>query len=57
MAVSSVWLLLSFVIYVFFPDHFALGIKELGTEPMLASSFRVMSIIGGRTAPMYGIYF
>jgi FHS family L-fucose permease-like MFS transporter len=35
-----------------FPTIFALGIKDLGEETKLASSFLVMSIIGGAFTPL-----
>jgi MFS transporter, FHS family, L-fucose permease len=41
-----------FFMSVMFPTIFALGIKELGEETKLASSFLVMSIIGGAFAPI-----
>jgi FHS family L-fucose permease-like MFS transporter len=41
---------------IMFPTIFALGIKDLGEESKLASSFLVMSIIGGAFTPiMMGI--
>ena len=41
-----------FFMSIMFPTIFALGIKELGEETKLASSFLVMSIIGGAFAPL-----
>jgi FHS family L-fucose permease-like MFS transporter len=41
-----------FFMSIMFPTIFALGIKELGEETKLASSFLVMSIIGGGLAPI-----
>ena len=41
-----------FFMSIMFPTIFALGIKELGEETKLASSFLVMSIIGGGLAPL-----
>jgi FHS family L-fucose permease-like MFS transporter len=41
-----------FFMSIMFPTIFALGIKELGEETKLASSFLVMSIIGGGFAPL-----
>ena len=37
---------------IMFPTIFALGIKDLGEETKLASSFLVMSIIGGAFTPL-----
>jgi FHS family L-fucose permease-like MFS transporter len=41
-----------FFMSIMFPTIFALGIKELGEETKLASSFLVMSIIGGGLTPI-----
>lgn len=41
-----------FFMSIMFPTIFALGIKDLGEETKMASSFIVMSIIGGATAPI-----
>src|SRR5664279_1047194 len=40
-----------FFMSIMFPTIFALGIKGLGEETKIASSFLVMSIIGGGVAP------
>lgn len=41
-----------FFMSIMFPTIFALGIKDLGAETKMASSFLVMSIIGGAFAPL-----
>jgi MFS transporter, FHS family, L-fucose permease len=41
-----------FFLSIMFPTIFALGIKDLGEETKLASSFLVMSIIGGAFTPV-----
>lgn len=41
-----------FFMSIMFPTIFALGIKDLGEESKMASSFLVMSIIGGAFAPL-----
>jgi FHS family L-fucose permease-like MFS transporter len=41
-----------FFLSIMFPTIFALGIKDLGEETKLASSFLVMSIIGGAVTPL-----
>lgn len=41
-----------FFMSIMFPTIFALGIKDLGEETKLASSFLVMSIIGGAFTPV-----
>ena len=41
-----------FFMSIMFPTIFALGIKELGEETKIASSFLVMSIIGGAVIPL-----
>jgi len=41
-----------FFMSIMFPTIFALGIKDLGEETKLASSFLVMAIIGGAAAPL-----
>lgn len=40
-----------FFLSIMFPTIFALGIRDLGEETKLASSFLVMSIIGGAVTP------
>lgn len=40
-----------FFMSIMFPTIFALGIKDLGEETKMASSFLVMAIIGGAVAP------
>ncbi len=41
-----------FFMSIMYPTIFALGIKGLGKETKIASSFLVMSIIGGAVAPL-----
>jgi FHS family L-fucose permease-like MFS transporter len=41
-----------FFMSIMFPTIFALGIKGLGEESKIASSFLVMSIVGGAIAPL-----
>ncbi len=41
-----------FFMSIMFPTIFALGIKDLGEESKMASSFLVMSIIGGAFTPL-----
>jgi len=41
-----------FFMSIMFPTIFALGIKDLGEETKMASSFLVMAIIGGALAPL-----
>jgi FHS family L-fucose permease-like MFS transporter len=41
-----------FFMSIMFPTIFALGIKDLGEETKMASSFLVMAIIGGAVAPL-----
>jgi len=41
-----------FFMSIQFPTIFALGIKDLGEETKMASSFLVMAIIGGAVAPL-----
>ncbi|CAN5605505.1 L-fucose:H+ symporter permease [soil metagenome] len=41
-----------FFMSIMFPTIFALGIKDLGEETKMASSFLIMSIIGGAMAPL-----
>jgi FHS family L-fucose permease-like MFS transporter len=41
-----------FFMSIMFPTIFALGIKDLGEESKIASSFLVMSIVGGAIAPL-----
>jgi MFS transporter, FHS family, L-fucose permease len=41
-----------FFMSIMFPTIFALGIKDLGEETKLASSFLVMAILGGAFAPL-----
>ena len=50
-AVNSV-MAAPFFMSIMFPTIFALGIKGLGEETKIASSFLVMSIIGGAFTPM-----
>jgi FHS family L-fucose permease-like MFS transporter len=40
-----------FFMSIMFPTIFALGIKDLGEESKIASSFLVMSIVGGAIFP------
>ena len=42
-----------FFMSIMYPTIFALGIKGLGEETKIASSFLVMSIIGGAIAPLF----
>jgi FHS family L-fucose permease-like MFS transporter len=42
-----------FFMSIMFPTIFALGIKGLGEETKIASSFLVMAIIGGGVAPLF----
>jgi MFS transporter, FHS family, L-fucose permease len=49
-AVGALWLT-SFFMSIMFPTIFALGIEGLGEETNLASSFLIMSIIGGAIIP------
>ncbi|MFI5154401.1 MAG: L-fucose:H+ symporter permease, partial [Chitinophagales bacterium] len=51
MAVYAV-MAVPFFMSIMFPTIFALGIKELGEETKIASSFLVMSIIGGAFIPL-----
>jgi MFS transporter, FHS family, L-fucose permease len=41
-----------FFMSVMFPTIFALGIKGLGEETKIASSFLIMSIVGGAVFPL-----
>jgi FHS family L-fucose permease-like MFS transporter len=41
-----------FFMSIMFPTIFALGIKDLGEETKIASSFLVMSIVGGAFLPL-----
>jgi len=41
-----------FFMSIMFPTIFALGIKDMGEETKMASSFLIMSIIGGAMAPL-----
>ncbi|MBD4866287.1 glucose/galactose MFS transporter, partial [Xanthomonas citri pv. citri] len=41
-----------FFMSIMFPTIFALGIKDLGEETKIASSFLVMSIVGGAFVPL-----
>jgi FHS family L-fucose permease-like MFS transporter len=41
-----------FFMSIMFPTIFALGIKDLGEETKMASSFLIMAIIGGAVAPL-----
>lgn len=45
-------MLVPFFMSIMFPTIFALGIKELGEETKIASSFIVMSIVGGAFIPL-----
>jgi FHS family L-fucose permease-like MFS transporter len=49
-AVAALWCT-SFFMSIMFPTIFALGVEELGDEAQLASSFLIMSIIGGALIP------
>jgi FHS family L-fucose permease-like MFS transporter len=49
-AVGALWLT-SFFMSIMFPTIFALGIEGLGEETEFASSFLIMSIIGGALIP------
>ena len=42
-----------FFMSIMFPTIFALGIKGLGEESKIASSFLVMSIVGGAVIPLF----
>ncbi len=42
-----------FFMSIMFPTIFALGIKDLGEESKIASSFIVMSIVGGAIFPLF----
>jgi FHS family L-fucose permease-like MFS transporter len=42
-----------FFMSIMFPTIFALGIKNLGEETKIASSFIVMSIVGGAIFPLF----
>lgn len=50
LAVAALWLT-SFFMSIMFPTIFALGIDGLGEETEFASSFLIMSIIGGALIP------
>ncbi|MFM7839639.1 MAG: glucose/galactose MFS transporter, partial [Chitinophagaceae bacterium] len=41
-----------FFMSIMFPTIFALGIKDLGEESKIASSFLVMAIVGGAVFPL-----
>jgi len=41
-----------FFMSIMFPTIFALGIKDLGSETKIASSYMVMAIVGGATIPL-----
>src|SRR4029077_7658170 len=41
-----------FFMSIMFPTIFALGIKDLGNKTKIASSFMVMSIVGGALIPL-----
>lgn len=41
-----------FFMSIMFPTIFALGIKDLGEEAKIASSFLIMSIVGGAVCPL-----
>jgi MFS transporter, FHS family, L-fucose permease len=42
-----------FFMSIMFPTIFALGIKGLGEESKIASSFLIMSIVGGAVIPLF----
>ena len=50
MAIYAI-LLLNFFMSIMFPTIFALGVKELGDQTKLGSSFIIMSIVGGAFIP------
>ena len=41
-----------FFMSIMFPTIFALGIKDLGNQTKIGSSFMVMSIVGGALIPL-----
>jgi MFS transporter, FHS family, L-fucose permease len=49
-AIGALWCT-SFFMSIMFPTIFALGVEDLGQEAELASSFLIMSIIGGALIP------
>lgn len=49
-AIAALWCT-SFFMSIMFPTIFALGVEDLGPEAELASSFLIMSIIGGALIP------
>jgi len=49
-AIGALWCT-SFFMSIMFPTIFALGVEDLGQETQLASSFLIMSIIGGALIP------
>jgi FHS family L-fucose permease-like MFS transporter len=49
-AISALWCT-SFFMSIMFPTIFALGVEDLGREADVASSFLIMSIIGGALIP------
>ena len=51
-AAVYVVLAVPFFMSIMFPTIFALGIKEIGEESKIASSFLVMAIVGGGIAPL-----
>jgi FHS family L-fucose permease-like MFS transporter len=42
-----------FFMSIMFPTIFALGVKDLGEEAKIASSFIIMSIVGGAVIPLF----
>lgn len=42
-----------FFMSIMFPTIFALGVKDLGEETKIASSFIIMSIVGGAICPLF----
>ncbi|MFL5811609.1 MAG: hypothetical protein ACJ749_18945, partial [Flavisolibacter sp.] len=42
-----------FFMSIMFPTIFALGVKNLGEETKIASSFIIMSIVGGAIFPLF----
>jgi FHS family L-fucose permease-like MFS transporter len=49
-AVGALWLTIFFM-SIMFPTIFALGVRNLGAQTKVASSFMIMSIIGGAVFP------
>lgn len=50
LAIAALWCT-SFFMSIMFPTIFALGVEDLGEEAEVASSFLIMSIIGGALIP------